>query len=103
MVRKDNGLGMSAIEFKNKTVLDKFNARFYCTSNKEIANELIKLNKYLYYTEREPHFKTKKIVTVFYFEMVREIHDDIKKIKQKLDEKYKNKKKKPNNNREGEK
>ena len=91
MSKKDNGL--SAIEWKAKTVLDKFDARFYCTTNKEIASELIKLNKYLYYTEREPHFKTGKIVTVFYFEMVREIHDDIKKIKQKLDEKYKNKKK----------
>ena len=91
MSKKDNGL--SGVEWKAKTVLDKFDARFYCTSNKEIANELIKLNKYLYYTEREPHFKTGKIVTVFYFEMVREIHEDIKLIKKKLDEKYKNKKK----------
>ena len=91
MSKKDSGL--SAIEYRAKTVLDKFDARFYCTSNKEIASELIKLNKYLYYTEREPHFKTGKIVTVFYFEMVREIHEDIKLIKKKLDEKYKNKKK----------
>ena len=90
---KDNN-GLSAVEYKAKTVLDKFDARFYCTTNKEIASELIRLNKYLYYTEREPHFKTGKIVTVFYFEMIREIHDDIKKIKKKLDEKYKNKKKK---------
>ena len=92
-MRKDNN-GLSAIEWKQKTVLDKFDARFYCTSNKEIANELIKLGKYLYFTEREPHFKTGKVVTVFYFEMVREIHDDIKLIKKKLDEKYKNKNKK---------
>ena len=91
MSKKDSGL--SAIEWKVKTVLDKFDARFYCTTNKEIASELIKLGKYLYYTEREPHFKTGKIVTVFYFEMVREIHEDIKLIKKKLDEKYKNKKK----------
>ena len=96
---KDNGL--SAIEYRAKTVLDKFDARFYCTSNKEIANELIKLKKYQYFTQREPHFKTGKIVTVFYFEMVREIHDDIKKIKAELDEKYKNKKKP--NKQDGEK
>ena len=38
MSKKDNGL--SAIEYKSKTVLDKFDARFYCTSNKEIANVL---------------------------------------------------------------
>lgn len=93
MGRKD-GNGLSAIEFKQKTVLDKFTAKFFCTSNKELARELISLGKYLYFTEREPHFKTGKIVTVFYFEMVREIHDDIKRIKAKLDEKYKNKKKK---------
>lgn len=92
MSKKDN-VGMSATEFRAKTVLDKFEARFYCTSNKEIANELIKLNKYLYYTKREPHHRTGKIVTVFYFEMIREIHEDIKKIKAKLNEKYKNKKK----------
>ena len=93
MGRKDNGLGMSATEYKAKTVLDKFDARFYCTSNREIARALIELNKYLYYTEREPHHRTGKIVTVFYFEMVREIHEDIRRIKAKLNEKYKNKKK----------
>ena len=47
MSKKDNN-GLSAIEYKAKTVLDKFDARFYCTSNKEIANELIKLKKYQY-------------------------------------------------------
>ena len=91
---KDNNNGLSAIEYRAKTVLDKFEPRFFCTTNKEIASELIKLKKYQYFTEKEPHFKTGKIVTVFYFEMVREIHEDIKLIKKKLDEKYKNKKKK---------
>ena len=103
MGRKDNGLGLSAIEYKNKTVLDKYTARFYCTTNKEIASALIELGKYLYYTEKQPHHRTGKIVTIFYYEMIREIHEDIRRIKAKLDEKYKNKKKKPNNNREGEK
>ena len=90
---KDNNNGLSATEWKAKTVLDKFDAKFYCTTNKALANELIKLKKYQYFTEKEPHFKTGKIVTVFYFEMVREIHDDIAKIKAKLNEKYRNKKK----------
>lgn len=95
MRRKDNNNGLSAVEYRQKTVLDKFDARFYCTANKELANELIKLKKYLYFTEKEPHFKNKdKIVTVFYFEMIKEIHYDVAKIKAKLDEKYKNKKKK---------
>ena len=92
MSKKNNEMRMSGTEFRAKTLLDRYEARFYKTANKALANELIKL-KYLYYTEKEPHFKTGKIVTVFYFEMVKEIHDDIKKIKQKLDEKYKNKKK----------
>lgn len=88
---KDSGL--SAIEYRQKTVLDKFDAKFYKTTNKALANELIKMGKYLYFTEKEPHFKTGEMVTVFYFEMIREIHDDVKRIKAKLDEKYKNKKK----------
>ena len=88
---KDNR--MSYGEFKAKTVLDKFEAKFYKTTNKELANELIKMGKYLYFTDKEPHFKTGEIVTVFYFEMIREIHEDVKRIKAKLDEKYKNKKK----------
>ena len=90
-MRKDNR--MSYGEFKAKTVLDKFDAKFYKTTNKALANELIKMGKYLYFTEKEPHFKTGEMVTVFYFEMIREIHDDVKRIKAKLDEKYKNKKK----------
>ena len=91
-MRKDNR--MSYGEFKAKTVLDKFDAKFYKTTNKALANELIKMGKYLYFTEKEPHFKDKdKIVTVFCFEMAKEIHDDVKRIKAKLDEKYKNKKK----------
>ena len=90
-MRKDNR--MSYGEFKAKTVLDKFDAKFYKTTNKALANELIKLKKYLYFTDKEPHFKTGEMVTVFYFEMIREIHDDVKRIKAKLDEKYKNKKK----------
>lgn len=89
---KDSGL--SAVEYRQKTILDRYDAKFYCTTNKEIAGELIKLGKYLYYTEREPHFKTGKIVTVFYFEMIRGLNEDVKKIKSKLDEKYKNKNKK---------
>ena len=88
---KDNGL--SAIEWKAKTVLDKFDARFYRIVNKELASALIKMGKYQYFTEREPHFKTGKIVTVFYFEMARGIHDDVRRIRAELDEKYKNKKK----------
>ena len=94
MGKKNNEIRMSGTEFRLKTVLDKFDAKFYKTTSKELANELIKLKKYQYFTEKEPHFKDKnKMVTVFYFEMVKEIHDDIKKIKAKLDEKYKNKKK----------
>ena len=91
---KDNGIRLSGTEFRAKTVLDRYEARFYKTTNKELANELIKLKKYQYFTNKEPHFKdANKMVTVFYFEMIREIHDDVKRIKAKLDEKYKNKKK----------
>ena len=94
MRKKNNEIRMSGTEFRAKTILDRYEAKFYKTTNRELANELIKTGKYLYFTEKEPHFKDKnKIVTVFYFEMIREIHDDIKKIKIKLDEKYKNKKK----------
>ena len=93
MSKKDNN-GLSAIEWKSKTVLDKYEAKFYRVVNRELAIALIKMGKYQYFTEREPHFKTGKIVTVFYFEMARGIHDDVRRIREELNEKYKNKKKK---------
>lgn len=99
-MRKDSGL--SAVEYRAKTVLDKYEAKFYRVVNRELAIALIKMGKYQYFTEREPHFKNKdKIVTVFYFEMARGIHDDVKKIRTELNEKYKNKKKP--NKQDGEK
>ena len=88
---KDNGL--SAIEYRAKTVLDKYEPKFYRILNRELASALIKMGKYLYFTQKEPHFKTGKIVTVFYFELARGIHDDVRRIRAELDEKYKNKKK----------
>lgn len=59
--------------------------KFYKVSNKAVAEELIELNKYLYFTTEEPHWKYKnKIVTVWNFEFSKDIFEDVKKIKDKL-------------------
>lgn len=64
---------------------NKKSDRFYNVSNKAVAEQLIKLNKYLYFTTEEPHWRYKdKIVTVWNFEFSKEIFEDVKKIKDKL-------------------
>ncbi|MDU1566428.1 MAG: hypothetical protein E6876_04340 [Clostridium sp.] len=60
--------------------------KFYEVTNVYIAEELIKLNKYLYFTEKRPHWKYKnKIQRIWYFEMPRDIFLDVKNIKSKID------------------
>ncbi|EOR27457.1 hypothetical protein A500_04531 [Clostridium sartagoforme AAU1] len=59
--------------------------KFYEVTNVYIAEELIKLNKYLYFTEKIPHWKYKnKIQRIWYFEMPRDIFEDVKNIKSKM-------------------
>jgi hypothetical protein len=59
--------------------------KFYEVTNVKVAEELIKLNKYLYFTEEREHWKYKgKMQTVYYFEMFREIFTDVKVIKENL-------------------
>lgn len=59
--------------------------KFYEVTNVYIAEELIKLNKYLYFTEERPHWKYKnKMQTIWYFEMPRDIFLDVKNIKSKI-------------------
>ncbi|WP_111930497.1 hypothetical protein [Clostridium tertium] len=58
--------------------------KFYEVTNVNIAEELIKLNKYLYFKEEKPHWKYKnKMQTIWYFEMTRDIFSDVKDIKSK--------------------
>lgn len=59
--------------------------KFYKISNRAVAEEVIKSNRYLYFTTEEPHWKYKnKIVTVWNFEFSKDIFEDVKKIKDKL-------------------
>ena len=59
--------------------------KFYEVTNFKVAEELIKLNKYLYFTEERPHWKKKgKMQTVWCFEMMRDIFVDANNIKEKL-------------------
>lgn len=59
--------------------------KFYEVTNVYIAEELIKLKKYLYFTEKRLHWKYKnKIQRIWYFEMPRDIFEDVKNIKSKI-------------------
>lgn len=59
--------------------------KFYEVTNFKVAEELIKLNKYLYFTEEKPHWKYKnRVQTVWCFEMMRDIFSDVENIKNEL-------------------
>lgn len=65
---------------KQEEFVKNIEMKFYETTNRELANKIIKSKKVLYFTEREQHWKNKgKIVTVFYFEMCKELWDIVNK------------------------
>lgn len=67
---------------KQEEFIKNVEIKFYETTNRELANKIINSKKVLYFTENQQHFKNKnKIVTVFYFEMCRELWDIVNKYK----------------------
>ena len=71
-------------ELRAKTILDNVEAKWYQVFDEKVARELIKLHKYIYFIEEEPHYKTKKLVKCWCFEFDKNIFDDVKVIKNKL-------------------
>lgn len=71
-------------ELKAKTMLDNVEAKWYQVFDKKIAEELIKLHKYMYFIEKVQHYKTKKLVKCWCFEFDKNILTDVKVIKNKL-------------------
>lgn len=67
---------------RNEEFIKNIEPKFYSTTNKELIKKIIDSKTVLYFTEREPYWKNKnKIVTVFYFEMCRELWDIVNKYK----------------------
>lgn len=75
---------LSKEELRAKTILDNVEAKWYQVFDKKIANELIKLHKYMYFIEEVEHYRTKKLVRCWHFEFDKNIFDDVKVIKNKL-------------------
>ena len=75
---------LSYEELRAKTILDNVDVKWYQVFDKRIAEELIKLNKYMYFVEEVPHYKTKKLSKCWCFEFDKNIFDDVKVIKNKL-------------------
>ena len=75
---------LSYEELRAKTILDNVDAKWYQVFDKKVAEELIKLNKYMYFIEEVQHYKTKKLSKCWHFEFDKNIFDDVKVIKNKL-------------------
>ena len=59
--------------------------RTYNVTDRRIADELIKLNKYMYFIEELPHWKTGRLVNTWCFEMIMpSIKEDIAEIKARI-------------------
>ena len=70
-----------------KTIKNK-DSYFYKIYNRELANEIIKLNKWMYFTIKEAG-RNGKSYTVWYFEATfdRSFSETVKELKEKLDKK----------------
>ena len=70
-----------------KTIKNK-DSYFYKIYNKKLANEIISLNKWMYFTEKEVD-RNGKSYTVWYFEATfdRNFSETVKELKEKLDKK----------------
>ena len=70
-----------------KTIKNK-DSYFYKIYNKKLANEIISLNKWMYFTEKEVD-RNGKEVTVWFFEATfdRSFSETVKELKEKLDKK----------------
>lgn len=75
---------LSKEELRAKTIFDNVEARWYQIFDKKIAEELIKLHKYMYFIEKVEHYKTKKLTKCWCFEFDKNIFNDVKLIKNKL-------------------
>lgn len=69
---------------RTERYLKNTEVRFYEVTDRKVAEKLIELNKYMYFMDEIPHWKTGKIVKAWYFEYLPEIKEDAKKIKAKL-------------------
>ena len=78
-------------ELRTKTVLDNVEARWYQVFNNELARELIKLHKYMYFIEEVEHYKTKKLTKCWCFEFDKNIFDDVKTIRSDLNKRKRGK------------
>ena len=75
---------LSYKELKTKTMLDNVEAKWYQVFDEKVAEELIKLHKYMYFIEEVEHYKTKKLSNCWHFEFDKNIFNDVKVIKNKL-------------------
>lgn len=75
---------LSYEELKAKTILDNVDAKFYQVFDEKVAEELIKLHKYMYFIEEVEHYKAKRLVKCWCFEFDKNIFNDVKVIKNKL-------------------
>ena len=75
---------LSYKELKTKTMLDNIEAKWYQVFDEKVAEELIKLHKYMYFIEDVEHYRTKKLTKCWCFEFDKNILTDVKVIKNKL-------------------
>lgn len=66
------------INFKNMDV------KFYEVTDIKVAEKLIEMNKYMYFVEEIPHWKTGNMIKAWCFEYLPAIKEDAKKIKSEL-------------------
>lgn len=57
---------------------------FYEVTNPRVAERIISLNRYQYFVEDKPHWKTGEMTKTYFFEYINGIKEDAKKIKDEL-------------------
>ena len=75
---------LSREELRTKTIFDNVEAKWYQVFDEKVAEELIKLHKYMHFIEEVEHYTTKKLSKCWCFEFNKNIFDDVKIIKNKL-------------------
>lgn len=74
----DYGLSYKECKIKNSKVF------FYETFDSRIADKIIRLNKYLYYIEEKPHWKSGKVRDCYVFEGYYDLVKLVDNIKKEL-------------------
>lgn len=69
---------------RTEKYLKNTEVRFYEVTDSKVAEKLIELNKYMYFIEKRPHWKTGYMIETWCFEYALGIKEDVKKIKAEL-------------------